>query len=292
MTEGGPECWINANPDLHKYWDDGSYIETTAEHASKIYYYDGDHSAVVSPSVPGMYESKWGWGPLMRHAPDYGPYTLMNNRRYYTKNPKINGDFMVGGTEVKTYSISSIPRNTTLSWSYPTNLLEMVSASGNQITLKAKTPTTTGDATLYARFTKSDGSTFLSCNMDIGVGGPHWKYVRDNFEIRRSSDWLKVFPNGIGLRPNTFYYGILQSIGVHHVNWGMNYVEINTSTDDRVYFKTLDSGYATLHMTGTTSYGLTKVLLDCSILPEASGASSPIITPPLEVMEDSTQTAI
>ena len=30
-----------------------------------------------------MYESKWGKGPVMRHAPGYGPYDYMNYRKYY-----------------------------------------------------------------------------------------------------------------------------------------------------------------------------------------------------------------
>jgi hypothetical protein len=61
MREGGPTCWLNQSPDLHKYWDDGSYIQVTSEsEAQKIFYYNGDHSAVKSSVVAGRYESKWG----------------------------------------------------------------------------------------------------------------------------------------------------------------------------------------------------------------------------------------
>ena len=87
MQEGGTTCWINAtisttNDNLSKYWFGDYFVETVAANADKIFYYESDHSAVVS-SVAGMYESKWGSAPLMRHAPDYGPYNNMCCRHYY-----------------------------------------------------------------------------------------------------------------------------------------------------------------------------------------------------------------
>lgn len=92
MADGGDTCWINhsklndatSNSNIKAYWSDPlGYIETTNEaEATKIHYYQSDHSAVKS-SVSGYYESKWGSGPLMRHAPGYGPYTNMDKRHYY-----------------------------------------------------------------------------------------------------------------------------------------------------------------------------------------------------------------
>ena len=92
MMDGGPACWINATLDkgqsnLSKYWTSDYYMPTTEAKARKIYYYQSDHSAVPS-EVPGMYESKWGAGPLMRHAPGYGPYPHMEIREYYGKAMK------------------------------------------------------------------------------------------------------------------------------------------------------------------------------------------------------------
>jgi hypothetical protein len=55
---------------------------TTSSYPIKIFYPSGDHSAVRS-SVSGMYDSKWGSAPLMRHAPGYGPYSNMSNRQYF-----------------------------------------------------------------------------------------------------------------------------------------------------------------------------------------------------------------
>lgn len=93
LTDGGQTiCWINdsiyyddmpSQPNVSKYWTNDYYVQTTELGAQKIHYYNGDHSAVVSPTVNGMYESKWGAGPLMRHAPNYGPYSHMTDRHYY-----------------------------------------------------------------------------------------------------------------------------------------------------------------------------------------------------------------
>lgn len=86
MTDGGSACWINdeesKRPNLSKYWTDDYYSEVQENDVLKIHYYNADHSA-VSSGISGMYESKWGKGPLMRHAPGYGPYEKMDKRRYY-----------------------------------------------------------------------------------------------------------------------------------------------------------------------------------------------------------------
>lgn len=81
VSDGGKKYWINESS-ISKYWTDDYYSETTEDNAVKINYYDSDHSAVVS-SVKDMYESKWGSCPLMRHAPNYGPYENMEKRKYY-----------------------------------------------------------------------------------------------------------------------------------------------------------------------------------------------------------------
>ncbi len=92
LSDGGSTiCWIDQTngkePNLSKYWTDDYYFETTEQNAVKVFYYNSDHSAIVSPTVSGMYESKWGAGPLMRHAPGYGPYLNMNERKYYSHTP-------------------------------------------------------------------------------------------------------------------------------------------------------------------------------------------------------------
>lgn len=96
LSDGGnTTCWINQvtstnGPNIAKYWTNDYYTETTEANAKKVFYYQSDHSAIVSETVPGMYESKWGAMPLMRHAPDYGPYLNMNIRKYYNHIPPIS----------------------------------------------------------------------------------------------------------------------------------------------------------------------------------------------------------
>lgn len=97
ISAGGTTvCWINqydheGEPNISKYWTDGSYQSTTENLAYKIFYYNGDHSATRS-SVAGYYESKWGSAPLMRHAPGYGPSSYnMSSRRYYIAQVHITG---------------------------------------------------------------------------------------------------------------------------------------------------------------------------------------------------------
>lgn len=92
MRDGGSGVfWMNSikmndgtsNSNISSYWTSDYYSQTTVASAPKIFYYTSDHSAVAS-SVSGMYESKWGAAPLMRHAPGYGPYPNMGERRYYS----------------------------------------------------------------------------------------------------------------------------------------------------------------------------------------------------------------
>lgn len=94
MTQGGQTCWINAttnntNGNISNYWNRDYYSSTEAIYAQKKIYYQSDHSAITS-SISGMYESKWGRAPLMRHAPEYRPYPNMN-KRYYYRHSIISG---------------------------------------------------------------------------------------------------------------------------------------------------------------------------------------------------------
>ena len=94
LSDGGnTNYWINDStydsmgnsigPNIEKYWTNDYYVPASSSDATKIHYYNSDHSAIISTTVSGMYESKWGQGPLMRHAPGYGPYEHMNERHYY-----------------------------------------------------------------------------------------------------------------------------------------------------------------------------------------------------------------
>ncbi len=89
MQDGGAICWINAvksdgQNNLNVYFGNREYyVPTTEDKAVKIHYYNGDHSAIPSPTSAGKYISKWGELPLMLHNPDYCPY--LSGRNYYCK---------------------------------------------------------------------------------------------------------------------------------------------------------------------------------------------------------------
>ena len=148
MTCGGPTCWVNAGPtpatnsNISVNWIDGSYVETTANYAEKIYYYQGDHSAVVSTTVSGMYESKWGAWPLMRHAPGYGPENyVMDKRRYYKRNipgTPFSGSSLLNKDGMTTISlVSALGTPHYYSWSCSPNL-EIVSSTATSVTVLPK----------------------------------------------------------------------------------------------------------------------------------------------------------
>lgn len=145
MTCGGPICWVNSgnnNANISINWTDGSYIETTADQAEKIHYYNGDHSAIVSATVTGMYESKWGAWPLLRHAPEYGPKDYnMSKRRYYKRNipgTRFSGPSLLNKTGTTTISlVSALGTPHYYSWSSSPNL-EIVSFSATNIIISPK----------------------------------------------------------------------------------------------------------------------------------------------------------
>jgi hypothetical protein len=143
MTEGGVTCWLNQSPDLHWYWDDGSYEETIEASAAKIFYYNGDHSAIKSPTHSGMYESKWGQAPRMRHAPGYGPANYnMSYRRYYKRTPRtVSGPKLVLNNG-STYTLSG-GNGGTATWTCSPNL-QILSSSNTAITVKAQSATFNG----------------------------------------------------------------------------------------------------------------------------------------------------
>jgi hypothetical protein len=146
LTEGGTTiCHLDQFPDLHLYWDDGSYQQTTEANAVKIFYYepDSDHSAVISTTHAGKYESKWGSYPLVRHSPEYGPYTNMQNRRYYRPTPVVN------------FTNQIVTTNTTIVSSGNINVQNVTVKNGAKLTLDA-----VGEVNIIGDFEVELGSEF------------------------------------------------------------------------------------------------------------------------------------
>ena len=95
--EGGPKCWIQ-HPD--PYMSDGSYERTFNEAEAEIVFYRTldpykIHSAIKSSIVPGMYESKWGKGSLVRHDLNDVPSELINAPIEFYKKAAITGTLNV-----------------------------------------------------------------------------------------------------------------------------------------------------------------------------------------------------
>ena len=163
MIENGPTCWMNYT-DLHWYWDDGSYVLTTSENAQKIHYNTGDHSAIKS-SVAGMYESKWGQGPVMRHSPTYGPSIYnMTYRNHY--------NIIVGPSIVCPSGTSfSVPNTLTgISWTKSSNIA-LSTTSGTSIT--ASSAAGYASASGWISISKS-GREVSRFNVEVGgqvIGG-------------------------------------------------------------------------------------------------------------------------
>lgn len=98
LTEGNSNVvWINqydrnSNPNVYKYWTDGSFIQVCNESdADKIHYYNGDHSAVYSGVVNGKYESKWGQNIRIRHDPTDVPSIYNAQYRKYYASTNVSG---------------------------------------------------------------------------------------------------------------------------------------------------------------------------------------------------------
>jgi hypothetical protein len=143
MIEGGSIFWLNQSPDLHKYWDDGSYEETTEGNAKKIFYYNGDHSAVKSTTHPGKYESKWGSMPLMRHDPEYGPTSYsMEYRRYYK-------------CSTRNFTNQTVTTNTTVTSCGNINVQNVTVQSNAKLTINAP-----GAVSIEGPFSIDSGSQF------------------------------------------------------------------------------------------------------------------------------------
>ncbi|MBE6225127.1 MAG: hypothetical protein E7122_07920 [Bacteroidales bacterium] len=122
MQRGYDTCWINTynkngGQNIQKFYTNDLYTEIANTNlqsiAHVIYYYKAGHAAIYNPSIPGLYQSKWDHGPLMRHEPGYGPFSDMDDRKYYRVLGyylTLHGDFETYVGVSNTYS-APIPGN-------------------------------------------------------------------------------------------------------------------------------------------------------------------------------------
>ncbi|MFV0379041.1 MAG: hypothetical protein ACK5JD_17255 [Mangrovibacterium sp.] len=188
---GNTICWLNQYPDLHKYWDDNSYIETTELNAEKIFYYTGDHSAVKSISSTGKYESKWGQAPLMRHSPGYGPNIYnMSYRKYYKKSKgfSISGPSTIC-TSGSAFSVNNLPSTvSSVVWETGPSLTVFSGQNTNSPLIKA---TGSGSSWVRARLLTACGEVTLPEKV-VWVGKPTYSAIDMSVRFGPSSNELCI----------------------------------------------------------------------------------------------------
>jgi len=162
MSEGGTPVWMGFydNP-TSIYWTDNSYVQSTDSgfEGRKVSYASDNHSAVTTKTV-GIFISKWGSWPLMRHEKSYCPYNS-SNLKYYHKN-RPSGPSIMQCSEVTSFTF--IKSGT---WEVSPNL-QIISGQGtNRISVRANTSNYNNrDATVsFKDFTNND----FTANITIGL---------------------------------------------------------------------------------------------------------------------------
>lgn len=86
MSEGGAAVWMGftTNP-TSIYWTDGSYNSTSCRGKGLKVSYENDNHSAITTDIAGIFISKWGTGPLMKHSMDYCPYNS-SALKYYIRN--------------------------------------------------------------------------------------------------------------------------------------------------------------------------------------------------------------
>jgi hypothetical protein len=174
VSEGGSNVWIglagyDANPNIVEdiYWNDQSYIETTEPYASKISYNADNHSAIQT-STQGIYRSKWGNGPLMQHARNYGPAEYqMSTRKYYRLNLGITGSTSLLCSGQRTVSSNSAISGSTYSWSNSAGLNYVSGAGTTSYTVSTGS---SGDQWIGLQMTTPSGEVATANNLGFWVG--------------------------------------------------------------------------------------------------------------------------
>lgn len=181
MSENGPTRWIgmsrftgddsNTHEDI--YMTDGSYTQVTAGIGPrKVCYYTGDHSAVTSDES-GIFISKWGEYPLMRHAPNDCYYNA-SDLRYFVKTSlmTINGSNSVSSS-AQTYTLSYTPAGT-INWTVSSNL-QIISGQGTpSISVKSNgVGNGTISVSMTHNFAGQNVTTSTFKNVTVGVPDPN-----------------------------------------------------------------------------------------------------------------------
>ena len=191
MTEGGPVCWLNS---IQSYFDDLSYIQTTEPYAEKIHYDIGQHSAV--PAGFGMYISKWGAGPLVKHAPNDCFYGV--DRVYYKKGPPLPD--ISGPSTICSTGSFSLSDNQSAQWSVSSGF-SVYPSTGTSTTVTATTASGQS-GTLTA--TINNGLVNITKSIAAcGINGPSTICISGSYQLGGGQSATWSVSSGFSVYPST-----------------------------------------------------------------------------------------
>lgn len=185
VSEGGNRVWINntlpggdcdatLTNNINQYWKDACIIQVANEsNAEKVHYYRGDHSAIRLSN--GMYQSKWGNYPLVKHAATDVDYCdPINSRRYYASFKVSNPQLVCSGNTATFTTPDYI--GCTFNWTYDTSLLDYVSGQGTKtFVVEPKNSTSHGEAWVKLELTIDlDDDVTREITKKVWVGVPDY----------------------------------------------------------------------------------------------------------------------
>ncbi len=268
MASGGTYVyWMNQykadySPNIHNYWADGSYIEICNELATaRVFYYSGDHSAVIPSAVSGVYDSKWGETILVRHSPTNVPPGYIGSNRKYYASTGISGSTSLLCSGTRTLSVVDIP-GATYTWSVSTHLLSIVSGQGtNQITVQ--------------RNGSSFGQGWVEVEISTPCSSGSEKSARFQFQVGGNEPQIYDVPSTVCAGGTYFAYGSPSFDGVYHwdvpggtIISGQGTATIQFAVDNLVPPNTSSTVGITLTVTGECGTpvvkGISVPVIDCS----------------------------
>jgi len=268
-SDGGVENWINQddryyNSNVSKYWTGGNatYTSTTLEDATKVYFPDGDHSQIISPTHSGWYESKWGWWPLYRHYLYDHPFDPFTNMAGYKLD--VTGDDFLCMSAQDTYSTLNIS-GATYSWS----AVKLTTSGSAYSTIG--TASSNGPGSVQVSIESPYSNTTIHGTTPVWVGPPqitNQKVDGGSYypgkQICPGDHYLNVTPVGgdAGTATWTVPYGITYFVGTNILDFtfpsNANSVAITTRSTNSCGTGTNSSFYLTKKTWGCyDSYAMT-----------------------------------
>jgi len=219
MSEGGtPPVWmgltINPTP---IYWNDGSYFETTERgNGLKVSYdnypYNGgdmDNHSAITTTEEGVFISKWGAYPLVKHAKDYTPYTY-SSLHYFKKNTATISGTMIICSQA-TYNINNLPTGATVTWnSSPVGFLQLVSGQGTSTAVFSRILNKNNN--IISATISINGTTFTIYKFGIQTGTPYSAF--EIYDAATDFEVTRVFIN-----KNYYFYGVENAIEDDEYQW-------------------------------------------------------------------------